>query len=101
MFRLPPVLQRRCGPVGGASDGHQTQALEHSGVWAVAGEALALAIDSVALFISPSHGINSGAHGEAYSKHTGASSDRRLSATTRLSDGVGAPEPPSEHGFKG
>ena len=78
----------------GAANGRRTQALEHSGVWAVAGEALALAIDSDVPFISPSHSINSGAHGEAYSKHTGAFSDRRLSATTRLSDGVGAPEPP-------
>ena len=49
----------------GAADGRRTQALQHSGMCAVAGKALALAIDSYVSFISPSHGINSGAHGEA------------------------------------
>ena len=46
-------------------------------MWAVTGEALALVIASDVPFTSSSHGINSGAHGEAYSKHTSASGDRR------------------------
>ena len=49
-----------CRFVVGAADGRRTRAPEHSEVWAVTGEALALAIASDVPFTSPSHGINSG-----------------------------------------
>ena len=87
------------GAAGGAANGRRTRAPEHSEAWAVTGEALALVIASDDPVTSSSHDINSGAHGEAYSKHTSASGDRRPVIDDRrqhrsLTDGVGAPEPP-------
>ena len=62
--------------VNGAADRHRTQALAQSAFWEVTGEVLALPIVSDIPFTFLEHGINSGSHGESYSKHTGASGDR-------------------------
>ena len=58
--------------VGGTADGtrRSTVGTLNMGTWAGTGEALAWDIASDVPSTSPSHGSNSGAHGESYSTHT-------------------------------
>ena len=105
---LGAVGRRCCRRCGQRLSDSRIRAPEHSEVWAVTGEALALATASDVPVTSSSHGINSGAHGEAYSKHTSAFDDQRPSATDTAACPGGrrtwrrrrAPGHP-ERGFKG
>ena len=82
--------------VRGTADGtrRSTVGTLNMGTWAGTGEALAWDIASDVPSTSPSHGSNSGAHGESYSTHTYAfkRNNRRIderndSCTARLRDG--------------
>ena len=83
----------RGGAAGGAANGRRTRAPEHSEVWAVTGEGLALVIASDAPITSSSHDIKTVEH---MGRHTASIpvppviDDRRQHRS--LSDGVGGSE---------
>ena len=66
------AMLRRPSALGGTADGtrRSTVGTLNMGSWAGTGEALAWDIASDVPSTSPSHGSNSGAHGESYSMHT-------------------------------